>query len=93
MRILTECNKVVLFPNSGSFYQYLQYLRQYLGIPTKEAKKILRVDSRWLTIFTECPLYFMTEKKIYMNIMNDDWVWYTNNYLFIFLFIFFNNII
>lgn len=67
--ILSECNLVVLFPNSGSFYQYLMYLKNYLGIPMKESKLILKVDSRWLVIFRECPISFMSEHKIYMNII------------------------
>ena len=69
--ILTECNVIVLFPKSGSFYQYIQYLNNYLGIPKKDAKKILNINSRSLTIFRECPLSFMTENKIYMNMIDD----------------------
>lgn len=66
--ILSECNKVVLFPYSGSHYHYIEYLNRYIGLSRKHAKKLLSENSRWMVIFRNCPQFFMFEKKIIMNI-------------------------
>ena len=65
--IISECSIIVIFTKSG--YNYVPYLKSYLGMQNKEARELLRVNSRWITIFRECPLTFMTENKIYMNII------------------------
>jgi hypothetical protein len=63
--IIAESNKIVIFPNSG--YQYINFLKIYLGIEQKESRRIIKnSDSRWLVFSRICPLYVMSEKKIMM---------------------------
>lgn len=66
--IISECNIYVIFPKSGQYNQYIQFLITHVGLSKKQAKAMLNVYSRWLVIFNECPVSFMTENKIFMNI-------------------------
>lgn len=62
---IAESNKIVIFPNSG--YQYIEFLKRYIGLDNKMAKKLMKeINSRWMVISRECPLYIMTENEIRM---------------------------
>ncbi len=58
--IILECNKVVMFPKSGSRHQYVNFMKTYLGFDSKQIDKILGTKSRWLVLDKECPLTTLT---------------------------------
>jgi len=61
---ILECNRVVMFPNSGVRFQYINFLTKYIGLTKKQIEKVLKTRSRWLCIDKECPLTVMTKSSI-----------------------------
>lgn len=62
--MIMECNKVVMFPNSGVRFQYQNFLNKYLGLSKKQINNILNTKSRWLAIDKECPITSMNKKEM-----------------------------
>lgn len=62
--MLMECNKIVMFPNSGAKHQYRNFLKQYVGLDKDQIKKLLNTKSRWLMIDKEAPLTALTDNKL-----------------------------
>lgn len=68
--LLNECTSITLFPQSGSTYGATRCLKYYCGIGQKEIDKLLKLPSRWITIYKRFPMYCIYEKGIYL--MNKD---------------------
>lgn len=60
--ILNESTAVTFFPSAGSSYQIEQYLTRYCGLSKLQAKDIMAIDSRWVTIYKRYPMYVLYEK-------------------------------
>jgi hypothetical protein len=71
-RILNEAHSVTIFPQSGSKRGTIYLLKNYLGLDNEDIKKIKKVKSRWVTIFTKFPQCVMSEKQIWSLTDNDD---------------------
>lgn len=62
--IMNEMHYVTFFPKSGSAYQINYMLKNYFGLSKKKINEIMEIDSRWITISKNYPLYLMYEKGI-----------------------------
>lgn len=62
--ILGESNRIVIFPYSG--YNYYPYFKEYLGYTKKKYQNIMKLNSRWLVIFKQCPLMILSENKFFI---------------------------
>jgi len=54
--MIMECNKIIIFPNSGIRFQYENFLSKYIGLGKDQIKNILDTRSRWLCIDKESPI-------------------------------------
>jgi len=73
--ILNEAHFITVFFGSGSAKGINYLLEKYIGLDTKEIKKIKKLSSgsRWTTIYTANPQYVITEKDIFlMSSLDDD---------------------
>jgi hypothetical protein len=62
--LLNESHYIVIYPHSGANYNYL--LSKYLGLDTKQIKKIKDFDTRWVCFVRSYPQLVFTEKEIMM---------------------------
>lgn len=62
--IILECNKVVMFPRSGSRHQYVNFMKTYLGFDSNKIDDILTTKSRWLVLDKEFPMNILTTDKL-----------------------------
>lgn len=65
-RIINEATSITFFTKSGSLYSIRRYLREYLGLDKLSIDKILKIKSRWITIYTHSPQYIIYEKGVLM---------------------------
>ena len=64
--ILHECNSITIFPRSGSSYQIERVLKLYFGLDDQQIKKIMNLNSRYVTIFKTTPQYIFHRKGVYL---------------------------
>lgn len=64
--ILSCLTHIVIFPKSGSVYQYSRLLNEQLGLSKNETNKILDLNSRWVMISRAKPMYVLHEHGAYM---------------------------
>lgn len=63
-RILNGCTSFTFFLNSSS-HQTEYVLKTYFGFSTKQIGKLIQIeDSRWVTVYRDCPQIVMTSNKI-----------------------------
>ena len=63
--IINECNKIVMFPHSGIYAQYYNYLKEYMKYGKNIIEHILNSEnSRWVILSKQSPNYIITQKKI-----------------------------
>lgn len=62
--IISECTKVVMFPKSGSKYQYMNFLTKHIGYTKSQIRKLLSTKSRWLVLDKECPNTILTSTHL-----------------------------
>jgi hypothetical protein len=68
---LNECHTFTYFPRSSNRgTNYL--LENYLGLDSKEIKKIKKMESRWATVYKNYPNCVLTEKNLFMLADLDD---------------------
>lgn len=58
--MIMECNKVVMFPNSGIKFQYKNFMKKYVGLNPSKVDDILNTNSRWLCVDKSAPLSYLT---------------------------------
>lgn len=61
--IMNEMQSLTVFPQSGSVKQIRYVLEQYFGFTRDQIDKVLKMDSRWITIFKNYPQILMSEKS------------------------------
>ena len=64
--ILNECTSLTIFPKSGSTYQIIYVLKNYIGLNKNQINYILNLPSRWVTIFKNFPQYCIFEKGCFL---------------------------
>ncbi len=64
--VMAELKYLTIFPKSGSTYHIEDVLKRYLGIDTKNVKRILALDSRWVRIHAGYPRYVLYDKGAYL---------------------------
>lgn len=62
--MIMECNKIIIFPNSGIRFQYENFLSKYIGLGKDQIKNILDTRSRWLCIDKESPITTIDKNKM-----------------------------
>lgn len=60
--LLMECNKVVVFPHSGTKGQIRDYLKTYGGYSKDEIDKIFNIRSHWILLSKTAPMYILHDK-------------------------------
>ena len=58
---LNEMNSLTIFPSSGSSYQINYALKMYFGMSPTQIKKIMAINSRWVTLIKNAPQVVMSE--------------------------------
>lgn len=71
-KILNESTSVTFFPRSGSTYQIKQFLKVYGGLEPWQIKKILKLPSRWITLYKTYPCYIIYEKGVFLCSKEED---------------------
>lgn len=64
--LLNECTSITVFPQSGSSYGITRCLKLYCGLSQKDIDKILKLPSRWVTIYKRFPNYCLYEKGCFL---------------------------
>ncbi len=68
--IMSEMQSFTFFPKSGSIFQIKYCLKQYFGMSATQITKVLKLDSRWVTITKVYPQVIISEHEcIFMNIL------------------------
>ena len=63
-QILNECTSITFYPKSSGVYHIKNYLKVYAGLDKKQIDKILKLNSRWITIYRTYPSYIVWEHGI-----------------------------
>jgi len=64
--ILNESTHITFFPGCAGDHHIRRYLMAYQGMTKEQVKRIFRLPSRWITLFTNRPQYIMYSTGIYM---------------------------
>jgi hypothetical protein len=64
--ILNELKSLTVFPKAGSAYQIRYALKNYFGLSKKQIDEILRIKSRWVTIYKTYPMTILYENGAYI---------------------------
>lgn len=65
-QLLNEATSVTFFPCSGSDYHIKRFLKTYCGLDEGNIKKILKLPSRWVTLYKTFPMYVIYEKGCFL---------------------------
>lgn len=63
--ILNEANSITVFCQTGSTYGIKYLLQKYCGLDKAQIDRIIKLPSRWTTIYKNAPMYVAYEKGIY----------------------------
>ena len=63
---LNEATSVTFFPGAGSSYHIKRYLKEHAGMEKKMIEKILKLPSRWVTLYRRSPQYIIYEKGCFL---------------------------
>lgn len=64
--VLNECTSLTIFPRSGAAHQIKYCLKNYFGLDTEQVNRVLKLPSRWVTIFKNYPITVMYESGAYL---------------------------
>lgn len=64
--ILNEVSSITMFPYSGCRYQMKNILKYYIGLEPEQIKKVLNLNSRWVTIFKDYPTTILYQSGVYL---------------------------
>jgi hypothetical protein len=64
--ILNESNSFTFYPKSGSVYGLNYILKTYLGLSKEQIKKVMNLNSRWVTIYKLYPNYVLYERGAFI---------------------------
>ena len=65
-KILNECHQMTVFPSSGSAYPIKYCLKNNFGMDKKQIQRLMKLPSRWVTIFKHYPQTVMYNKGAYL---------------------------
>jgi energy-coupling factor transporter ATP-binding protein EcfA2 len=65
-KVLNESTSVTFFPRGGSSYQIKQFLKTYAGMDAKMISKVMKLPSRWVTLYKRYPNYVLYEKGVFL---------------------------
>ncbi len=60
--VLNEAQMITFFPRSGSSQQIRYALKTYFGLTTKQIDDILALNSRWVTVSKNYPMFVLYDK-------------------------------
>jgi hypothetical protein len=63
--MLIESSSITFYPQ-GSKYHIKRFLKEYCGLENNIIKKVLKVPSRWCTIYKRYPQYVVHEKGVFL---------------------------
>ncbi len=64
--ILNECSSITIFPNSGTSHHIYYTLKNYCGFSKEQIDKVMKIKSRWVTIFKNYPICVLHTKGCYL---------------------------
>lgn len=64
--ILNEANAIVVYPSSGSTYNYEYVLNHYYGMSKKQVGAALRLRTRWVMIIKTVPNILLAEHDLHL---------------------------
>jgi hypothetical protein len=65
-RVLTEMTSLTIYPHAGSTRGIRRVLEEYVGLEKHEINKLLKLPSRWVTIYLLTPQYVIHERGAYV---------------------------
>lgn len=63
-QILNECTSITFFPRASGTYHIKNYLKTHAGLDKNQISRILKISSRWITIYRIYPSYLVWENGI-----------------------------
>ena len=64
--ILNEISAFTFFPKSGSTHGIVYALKKYCGLNIAQVNKIFSLNSRWVTVYKNYPMYVVYNKGLYL---------------------------
>ena len=64
--MLMESSGVTFFPKSGGAHAIKTFLSKYAGLDKAQIDKVFKINSRWVFINKQYPMYIVSEHKIYL---------------------------
>ncbi|HXS60464.1 MAG TPA: hypothetical protein VN703_06595 [Candidatus Sulfopaludibacter sp.] len=64
--ILNECNGMTVFPKSGSSSGITYVLKKYCGLSQPQVYKIMNLNSRWVTVYKNYPMFVVYDKGAFL---------------------------
>ena len=59
--MLSEAHGITVFPSTGGDYHIRRWLKVYVGLDKNEIETVMKIPSRWITIYTHHPRYILYE--------------------------------
>jgi hypothetical protein len=63
---LLESTAVTCFPKMGGIHHIKRFLKEYVGLSSKQIEKILALKSRWVTIYKRAPNYCLYQTGAFL---------------------------
>jgi len=63
-QILNEATSITFFPKSSGVYHIKQFLKTHAGLDKKQIEKLLKIPTRWITLYRSYPSYIVWERGI-----------------------------
>ena len=71
-KVLNEATSITFFPKSGATIQIRKFLASHIGLDKDQIKKIMKLPSRWVTVYRTYPMYVIHNKGCFMLSSMDD---------------------
>lgn len=63
---LLEATSVTFFPRAGATFQLKNFLKTYGGMDDRQIQRVLRLPSRWVTMYKSYPMFILYEKGAFL---------------------------
>jgi hypothetical protein len=60
--MLNEASSVTIYPKASTAYHVKRILKDYFGVPTKLATRVLELPTRWVTLYKGFPQFLLYER-------------------------------
>lgn len=64
--VLNESHYIIIYPQSGSFYQNSYLLKHYCGMSSQDIQKVKKMKTRWAMVHRQFPQYVLGEHECYL---------------------------